>query len=521
MAKIERPTPFGRYELLRRIGAGGMGEVFLARLPGLGGADKLCVVKKILPHLLDDRGFVARFVDEGKVVIHLSHGNIAQVFEMGDVEGEFFMAMEYVEGKTLAKVQTRVRERGPEPFPIELALFIGIRLLDGLAYAHRKADPTGRPLNVVHRDISPSNVMLTYDGDLKIIDFGAALSTFKEEMTAPRVVIGNLTYMAPEHARKQHVDARADLFSTGAVLWELISWQQLPTDGDHIERWKRAARPNFEKASEMRPGTPRDVDLILAKALQVDLRERYQDAERFRDDLQIALARMAPTTTQRTLVDYLRLHFDEERREERRLIADVLNQPAPVDSRRLIPAARDEQADNTDPEMKRAPPAVSDRTPLANPPGEESTGPGAPPPPTGKPPGRTLSKAGLDAASLAASMRSTLPGRPALFGDEDGAAGLEEPTAAMGSLAEAMLARSKPAPPVASGPSPVESTDPHGAEVAHREPPPPERPRSPTQNRPKARAAPIPAPVSLLWVVVGATLGFLVVVALLSLTARH
>ena len=508
MAKIERPIRFGRYELLRRIGAGGMGEVFLARLPGLGGADKLCVVKKILPHLLDDRGFVARFVDEGKVVIHLSHGNIAQVFEMGDVDGEYFMAMEYVEGKTLAKVAGRVREQG-EVFPIELSLFIGIKLLDGLGHAHKKADPTGRPLNVVHRDISPSNVMLTYDGDLKIIDFGAALSTFKEEMTAPRVVIGNLTYMAPEHARKQHVDARADLFSTGAVLWEMISWQPLPTEGDHVERWKRAARPNFEKASTLRPGTPREVDLILAKALQVDLRERYQDAERFRDDLQIALARTAPTTTQRTLVDYLRRHFDDERREERRLIAEVLNQPPPPESRRQIPVAREDPSDTTDPELKRAP--LANGTQHSG----ESTAPGAGPPPSAlKVP---ASKPPLDLGSLAASMRSTLPGRPAIFGDEDVAPGdaAEEATQGLNTLDSLPPAKAKPAPPVI--------TDPVGVEPSKATPvsAPPSRPRAPTQNKPKAKPAALNQPVSLLWAVVGAALGFLVVVALLSLKGQR
>src|SRR6185312_5557110 len=239
MAQLVAPQPFGKYELLRRIGAGGMGEVFLARKHGAAPGDVI-VIKKILPHLSEDQGFVGRFVDEAKVVVLLNHPNICRVFDMGEVEGQFFMAMEYVEGKTLAKAESRLREMNYS-FPVELALWVCAQTCDGLAQAHRQSDLDGKPLQVVHRDVSPSNIMVTYEGAVKIIDFGAALSTLKEEMTAPRVVIGNLSYMAPEHARKQHVDPRADVFSMGVVLWELLTWQLIPADGDPIERWKRAA----------------------------------------------------------------------------------------------------------------------------------------------------------------------------------------------------------------------------------------------------------------------------------------
>jgi serine/threonine-protein kinase len=160
-----------------------MGEVWLARLPGLGGVSNVCVVKKKPAAPLQRQDLVKRFLDEAKVVVHLNHGNIAQVFEMGEVDGEYFIAMEYVEGKTVSRISARLRERG-ERFPLPLALYIGARACDALSYAHRKTDLQNRPLHVVHRDISPSNILVSYDGEVKVIDFGAAQSTMKEAHTA-------------------------------------------------------------------------------------------------------------------------------------------------------------------------------------------------------------------------------------------------------------------------------------------------------------------------------------------------
>ena len=322
MAKA--PQRVGRYELLRRIGAGGMGEVWLSRLEVMPGVDKLCVVKKILPHLSFNKSFVGRFLDEAKVVVQLNHGNIAQVFEMGKDDDEYFMAMEYVEGKTLARIASRLRERG-ENFPLGLALYIGSRVCDGLAYAHRKTDPTGHALNVVHRDISPSNVVISYEGEVKIIDFGAAQSAVKEEQTAPRVVIGNLLYMSPEQARKQPVDGRADLFSTSVVLWELISWQVLPSEGDYVARWRRAAYPSFDPPSKFSPEIPPEVDEVLAHGLAPEADDRPPSADAFRDELQLCLARIAPAASQSSLAGFMRGLFESEAQEERDAVRDLLN----------------------------------------------------------------------------------------------------------------------------------------------------------------------------------------------------
>ncbi len=243
---VTSPTPFGRYELIRRIGAGGMGEVFLARERHQESV-RACVLKKVLPSLQANRAFVGRFLDEAKVVVRLNHPNVARVYAMGEVEGEYYLTMEYVQGKTVSRFAKRLRDR-KQHMPLGLILLLGERVCTGLQYAHEAVDEHGQPLHLVHRDLSPANVCISYKGDVKIIDFGAAQSTLKEEQTAPRVVIGNLTYMAPEQAKKQLVDRRADVYSCGVMLWELLSWFALPQKGDPIERWRKAANLELERA---------------------------------------------------------------------------------------------------------------------------------------------------------------------------------------------------------------------------------------------------------------------------------
>ncbi|MGC4122765.1 MAG: serine/threonine-protein kinase [Myxococcales bacterium] len=377
--KVPSPIKFGRYELVQRIGAGGMGEVWLAHLPGLGGVSKMCVVKKMLPHLSSDKTFVKRFLDEAKVVVHLNHGNIAQVFEMGEVEDEYFIAMEYVEGKTVARISSRLRERN-ERFPLPLALYIGARACDALSYAHRKTDLQNRPLHVVHRDVSPSNILVSYDGEVKVIDFGAAQSTMKEAHTAPRVVIGNLAYMSPEQARKKPVDGRADVYSISVVLWELIAWTALATGGDHVERWRRAAYPRFAPPSKLQPDVPDILDPIIMRGLAQDPLDRFPSAEALRDELQRALLQVGAKTSQSTLGALMQALFRQEANQEKATVA------------RAMAAFDAESTDKGERRVVRAPPPLDP---------EDVTMPGhggaptfsmeaipaaAPPPPMGRPP---------------------------------------------------------------------------------------------------------------------------------------
>ena len=319
-ASSPAPVSFGPYTLVRRIGQGGMGEVFLAREEALGRA---CVVKKVLPGLSDNPQFLTRFRDEARVVRRLSHPNIVRVWAMGEVRGQLFLAMEYVAGKTLNRLTSRLRKRGQELAPA-LALLIGERMCEGLAHAHDLTDEHGLPLHLVHRDLSPANVCLSYAGEVKLIDFGAAQSTLKETQTAPGVVMGSIGYMAPEHALKKHVDRRADVYATGVLLWELLSWQPPRVDGNLAERWRRAASPRWEPPSQHRPSLPREVDAVVLQALATDPGARFPTAQHLGAALRGLRESLAPGVGDAALAGLLQGLFAPERAVEDAVLADLL-----------------------------------------------------------------------------------------------------------------------------------------------------------------------------------------------------
>jgi tRNA A-37 threonylcarbamoyl transferase component Bud32 len=332
---LSGPFRFGPYILARRIGAGGMGEVYLARE---GSPRRACVVKKVLPRLMENKQFLGRFRDEARVVVHLQHPNIARVYAMGEVEGQLYLSMEYVQGKTLSRLAYRMRLRG-KVMPLGILLHIGKRLCEGLAYAHDAKDGAGQPLHLVHRDLSPANICLSYDGELKIIDFGASQSTLKEQQTAPRVVIGNLTYMSPEQARKKFVDRRADVYSAGVVLWELAAWKALPQKGDPLERWRRAAYPKWDPPSSLRAGVPLSVDTMLMRALAVEPGDRFQDAAALGAELARLKEKLAPGVGDADVARLMREMFAGEKAQEDAVLAELLEQePSRALTEQAIPA---------------------------------------------------------------------------------------------------------------------------------------------------------------------------------------
>jgi len=323
---------FGPFRLVRKIGVGGMGEVYLA-IEEADGTARACVVKKVLPHLTAQTQFVHRFLDEARVATRLRHPNIARVRSMGEVDGEYYLSMEYVQGKTLSRFGARLREQGT-PMPVGLALLTGELVCAGLSHAHAATDDHGQPLQLVHRDLSPANVCISYDGEVKIIDFGAAHSTLKEAQTAPRVVIGNLAYMAPEQARKRWVDGRADVYSLGAVLWELLTHQAFKQEGDPIERWRKAANPEWAAPSSLRPEIPVEVDRVILKALSVPVDGRWPDAAAFGMALGELRARVAPEASEEQLGALLRNTFKRESAAEisilERMLAEANRDVAPA-----------------------------------------------------------------------------------------------------------------------------------------------------------------------------------------------
>ena len=214
---------FGKYELQARIAAGGMAEIYKARFSPAPGVTKQVVIKRILPHYAANKAFIAMFTNEAKIALGLSHGNIAQVFDFGEIDGDWFLAMELVDGQPLSKVMKRARTLQIGVMPTPFAVLIGIEMLRGLHYAHTRLDEQGRPLKIVHRDVSPQNILIAYEGQVKIVDFGIARArTAGRDETEAGAVKGKYAYFAPEQARAKELDARTDIFAAGIVLYEML-----------------------------------------------------------------------------------------------------------------------------------------------------------------------------------------------------------------------------------------------------------------------------------------------------------
>ncbi len=278
------PRSLGRYELVHLIGQGGMGEVYLAKITGAAGFEKPCIVKTILPALLKDSQFLDRFHHEAKVLVHLVHSSIAQVYDMGEANGTYYMALEYVAGVDVAYLAEQARNQG-QPIPVPVALYLGQKVAEGLGYAHRKTGSDGLPLGIVHRDVSPHNVMVSYEGEVKVIDFGLAKSAARSKYTLPSTVMGKLGYMSPEQARAEPVDHRSDIYSCGVMLWELIAGRPLISHGTVGEMMAAMGNPQVPALHELRPEVDPAVDAVVRRALAPQAKDRYSRA----DDLARAL----------------------------------------------------------------------------------------------------------------------------------------------------------------------------------------------------------------------------------------
>jgi serine/threonine protein kinase len=314
------PQVFGRYLLVQRLSRGGMGEIFLAK-HGLAGFEKLAVIKKVLPHLAADAQFISRFVDEAQVAIKLQHVNVAQVFEVGRVGDEYFLALEYVEGRDLRRTLATLQQR-KQRLPVDLALFVGRELANGLAYAHRRTSTDGASLNLVHCDISPPNVLVSFEGETKVIDFGIAKSALRGTATDPKMGFGKFGYMAPEQLiRGGIVDHRTDIYAAGVVLYELLTGQRLYEAGpepDYRALAKKVAKGEHELPSEIDEKLAPYDDLV-ATALRPKPEDRYQTAAEFRDAIQQALVGVNPTISTDQLGAFMRDLFSHEMTAQREL----------------------------------------------------------------------------------------------------------------------------------------------------------------------------------------------------------
>jgi serine/threonine protein kinase len=267
---------WAHYEILERIGVGGMGEVFLARQRLVRGVERLVILKTILPKLARHMPFVHQFLDEARVAATLNHPNIVSIHEVGEADGEWFIAMEYIRGVDLLQLLQAAEKLGERVPPGVVATMVRDAAL-GLHHAHMATDAQGRPLNVVHRDVSPQNLMVRIDGVTKVLDFGIAKSSNRLEETMPGTFRGKLSYMSPEQAAGEEVDARSDQFSLGIVLWELLTGDRLFGSDSPAKTMRRVLSGAVSPPSSVAPGVDPTLEIIAMRMLRQRPDERYAD----------------------------------------------------------------------------------------------------------------------------------------------------------------------------------------------------------------------------------------------------
>ena len=308
---------FGRFQLLRRIAQGGMAEVYLAQQTGPAGFSKQLVIKKIHPHLAHNEEFVGMFLDEARVAALLSHPNIGQIYELGEEHGQYYIAMEYIDGCNLRQLNKRLRRKGIL-MPPELAARIAADVCNALEYAHRFRDADQKLLRLVHRDISPQNVMMSRDGAVKLIDFGIAKATTNQQLTQGNVLKGKFSYMSPEQASGKRLDRRSDIFSVGVVLYEMLLGEKpfrVPgqvgkSRSDNTELLRLVTRCEYRL-----PGHGEVPDALvefIKRTMTAHRGDRYQTAREARDALETALREMPGDGSPRRLARFVSEIMNEE-----------------------------------------------------------------------------------------------------------------------------------------------------------------------------------------------------------------
>jgi serine/threonine protein kinase len=303
--QLPEPIQFGKYSLFERIGRGGMAEVFKGRIQGPAGFERTFVVKRILPHLSDDQAFIKMFVEEAKLSARLNHPNIVHIFELGAVEGEYFISMEYIRGHDLSETMRAIWKTMGPPRP-EMVAYIGREACRGLAYAHSLTDDMGRPLGMIHRDVSPSNVMLSYEGVVKLLDFGIAKALGDTaEATKSGTMKGKYAYMAPEQTDGDNVDHRSDIFACGIVLHEVLTGRRLFKGQNDVQTIERVRRCEVPPPSLQNAAVPPALDAIVLRALARNPNNRWQSASDMADALDdvVHAARFQPTHLAQLLYD--------------------------------------------------------------------------------------------------------------------------------------------------------------------------------------------------------------------------
>jgi serine/threonine protein kinase len=301
---------FGKYRLLNRIAVGGMAELFLAKMTSIQGFEKTVVIKRLLPQLLEDQELVSMFLNEARLAATFTHRNILQIYDLGEVDDTFFIAMEYIDGKNLRTILRRCKNQRLL-LSIQNALYITSQICTGLDYIHNLKNRDGKALNLIHRDVSPENVMITTQGEVKIIDFGIAKATCEASMTRVGVLKGKLAYMSPEQASGERLDRCTDIFSTGILLYEMVTGKRVYGGAD-VEMLARIRNADFAPAEKLMASLSSDMRKILNRSLAKNPRDRYQNCAEFAADVNDCLAVFPTQPNSDSLAQSIKQLFNDD-----------------------------------------------------------------------------------------------------------------------------------------------------------------------------------------------------------------
>ena len=333
------PVRYGKYLLLDKIATGGMAELYRAKITGVQGFEKLIAIKKILPHLAQEEDLVECFIDEAKLAALLNHQNIVQIYDFGSLEGTYYIAMQYLFGKDLRRVLTQAEKKGIK-IGVEYALYIVSRICSGLEYAHNLKDFQGKPLQLIHRDISPQNILISYEGDVKVVDFGIAKAAARSTLTQAGMIKGKVAYMSPEQAGGQTIDYRSDIFSVGILLYELITGRRM-FQGETMEVLSKVREARYDQPETI-VELPDKIISVTHKALSKDPDQRYQSCGEMMTDLETCIHELSLWPTSSGLGRMMRALFEDEIAEEEKAIQRSSEVSVPVKDER--PAERNVSA---------------------------------------------------------------------------------------------------------------------------------------------------------------------------------
>jgi serine/threonine-protein kinase len=362
-ARGKDPHRFGKYTLIDRIAVGGMAEIFLARQAGLEGFEKTIVIKRIRPHLSNQKSFVKMFLNEAKLAAQLNHPNIVQIYDLGKIADTYFIAMEYIFGRDMRRIIPKADSMGI-PFPMVYALKIASSVCEGIYYAHQKCDIYGNALNIVHRDVTPENIFVAWNGNVKILDFGIAKAAKQVEQTGGGEIKGKLSYMSPEQCMGKPLDHRSDIFSLGVVLYEWVTGFKLFTGDSEVAILKSITEGKIYAPSYFKADIPESVENILMKALEKDRDRRYQTAWDMQYDVDQFLSQYEFTPSNIHLSNFLKQLFSDELDEEKKRLLSG-GRPAPVEAQDVLSDLDDDEPSGAQPIPLRAKGPRADLTEVA------------------------------------------------------------------------------------------------------------------------------------------------------------